>query len=250
MRIGELAAKLGVSTRMIRHYHDRGLLPEPARMANGYRRYGMADVVRLVRIRRLAATGLTLHEVAAALDEARDLAGLLKDLDADLAAEEAVIRGKRGRLAELVERGVSDVDDLTSPELTALLDAAHVRKHERGLAAAVEETGSAREKRWMTEYFSAMAADPDAVTRNDALIGELESLEDDDVRRGVELAARSVADAAAFFPPELLEAMRNGRNDRDTALAELGRQLDLPPAQRAYVIESLRLLLDRDPARR
>ena len=248
MRIGELAAKLGISTRMIRHYHDCGLLPEPARTANGYRQYGMADVVRLVRIRRLAATGLALHDVAKALDTSpdRDLTGLLTELDADLAAEEAAIAAKRRRLAELIGRGVSDVDELGSPELTALLDAVHVRERERGLAAAVEETGTARDRQWMGEYFSAMAADPDAVARNDALLRDLESLDDDDVRGGVELAARSVTDAAAFFPPDLLDAMRNGRNDRETARAELGGQLELPAAQRAYVIESLRLLLDRD----
>jgi DNA-binding transcriptional MerR regulator len=249
MRIGELAAKLGISTRMIRHYHDRGLLPEPARAANGYRQYGLADVVRLVRIRRLAAAGLPLREVAAAVGGTRDLAGLLADLDAELAADEAAIRAKRGRLAGLVARGVSDVDELSSPELTALLDAVHVRDRERGLAAVVEETGSARERRWMTEYFSAMAADPGAVARSDALIRELESLEDDDVRGGAELAARSVDDAAAFFPPELLDAMRGGRNNREAALTELGRQLDLPAAQRAYVVESVRLLLGREAAR-
>ncbi|MBV9856444.1 MAG: MerR family DNA-binding transcriptional regulator, partial [Streptosporangiaceae bacterium] len=33
MRIGELAGLAGVSTRAIRHYHQIGLLPEPARTA-------------------------------------------------------------------------------------------------------------------------------------------------------------------------------------------------------------------------
>ena len=35
MRIGELAALVGVSTRTVRHYHHEGLLPEPERLANG-----------------------------------------------------------------------------------------------------------------------------------------------------------------------------------------------------------------------
>ncbi|MFD0852085.1 MerR family DNA-binding transcriptional regulator, partial [Actinomadura adrarensis] len=39
MRIGELAALVGVSTRTVRHYHHLGLLPEPERRANGYREY-------------------------------------------------------------------------------------------------------------------------------------------------------------------------------------------------------------------
>ncbi len=36
MRIGEVAGLVGISTRAIRHYHHVGLLPEPARKANGY----------------------------------------------------------------------------------------------------------------------------------------------------------------------------------------------------------------------
>ncbi|MBO4273911.1 MerR family DNA-binding transcriptional regulator [Microbispora triticiradicis] len=42
MRIGELAALVGVSTCTVRHYHQRGVLPEPPRRDNGYRRYGLA----------------------------------------------------------------------------------------------------------------------------------------------------------------------------------------------------------------
>ncbi len=43
MRIGELAGLVGISTRAIRHYHHVGLLPEPARKANGYREYSLRD---------------------------------------------------------------------------------------------------------------------------------------------------------------------------------------------------------------
>ena len=37
MRIGELAAKLSVSTKTLRHYEKIGLLPPAARSENGYR---------------------------------------------------------------------------------------------------------------------------------------------------------------------------------------------------------------------
>jgi DNA-binding transcriptional MerR regulator len=53
MRIGELAGLVGISTRAIRHYHRIGLLPEPARKANGYREYSLRDAVELARVRRL-----------------------------------------------------------------------------------------------------------------------------------------------------------------------------------------------------
>lgn len=35
---GQLAAYTGVTVRAVRHYHQRGLLAEPARDASGYRR--------------------------------------------------------------------------------------------------------------------------------------------------------------------------------------------------------------------
>ena len=111
MRIGELADFVGISTRAIRHYHHVGLLPEPARRANGYREYSLRDVVALARVRRLTELGLSLDEVGDVLagDADRDLAEILRDLDADLAGQEADIRRRRARqlarCAVLVEPG-------------------------------------------------------------------------------------------------------------------------------------------------
>jgi len=88
MRIGELAGLVGISTRAIRHYHHVGLLPEPARKANGYREYSLRDAVELARVRRLTELGLSLDEVGDALarDAGRDLVEILRELDAGLAA--------------------------------------------------------------------------------------------------------------------------------------------------------------------
>lgn len=47
MRIGEIAALIGVTPRAVRHYHHLGLLPEPVRRSNGYREYGIRDAVLL-----------------------------------------------------------------------------------------------------------------------------------------------------------------------------------------------------------
>ena len=60
MRIGELAAAVGVTTRTVRHYHHQGLLPEPERRPNGYREYTLRHAVVLARIRRLTELGLGL----------------------------------------------------------------------------------------------------------------------------------------------------------------------------------------------
>ena len=62
MRIRELAAQAGTTTRTLRYYEAQGLLPVD-RSANGYRRYDESHV-RLVReIRSLQAVGFSLEEV-------------------------------------------------------------------------------------------------------------------------------------------------------------------------------------------
>jgi DNA-binding transcriptional MerR regulator len=106
MRIGELASLVGISTRAIRHYHHVGLLPEPARKANGYREYSLRDAVELARVRRLTELGLSLDEVGDALarDAGRDLVEILRELDADLARQEAGLRQRRARLAQLLRQ--------------------------------------------------------------------------------------------------------------------------------------------------
>jgi DNA-binding transcriptional MerR regulator len=106
MRIGELADLVGISTRAIRHYHHVGLLPEPARKANGYREYSLRDAVGLARVRRLTELGLSLDEVGDVLagDAGRDLAEILRELDADLARQEADLRRRRVRLGQLLRQ--------------------------------------------------------------------------------------------------------------------------------------------------
>jgi DNA-binding transcriptional MerR regulator len=69
MRIGELANLVGITTRVVRHYHRIDLLPEPARQPNGYREYSLRDAVELARVRRLSELGLSLDEVRDVLAE-------------------------------------------------------------------------------------------------------------------------------------------------------------------------------------
>ena len=63
LRIGELAAELGLNPKTIRYYEAIGLLPDPARTAAGYRLYGAADRERLRFIAKAKAIGFTLREI-------------------------------------------------------------------------------------------------------------------------------------------------------------------------------------------
>ncbi|MFD5752997.1 MerR family transcriptional regulator [Streptomyces sp. NPDC127033] len=122
MRIAEIAALAGVTSRAVRHYHHVGLLSEPARRPNGYRDYSVRDAVLLARIRRLTELGLSLDEVRDVLadDAGRELTEVLGELDADLARQEAEIRARRRRLAELMETPPTDGGPV-SPELARFL---------------------------------------------------------------------------------------------------------------------------------
>jgi len=70
MRIGELAERTGVSTRLLRYYGEQGLLT-PSRDANGYRSFDEDAVLRVRQIRRLLAAGLTTEVIGSALQCAR-----------------------------------------------------------------------------------------------------------------------------------------------------------------------------------
>lgn len=58
--IGEAARKTGVSAKAIRYYESIGLLPRPLRQSNGYRRYNIADINRIILLRRVRLLGVPL----------------------------------------------------------------------------------------------------------------------------------------------------------------------------------------------
>jgi MerR family transcriptional regulator, repressor of the yfmOP operon len=76
-RIGEVAERVGVTTRTIRYYEELGLLGGSASRSKGaHRLYGEADVTRLTELVRLRdLLGLTLEELIALaeVEEARQV---------------------------------------------------------------------------------------------------------------------------------------------------------------------------------
>jgi MerR family mercuric resistance operon transcriptional regulator len=92
MTIARLAAAGGVGVETIRYYQRRGLLAEPPR-AGAVRRYGPADVRRLLFIRRAQAAGFTLEEIGEllALDSSHDRARVRTLAGERLAALESKI---------------------------------------------------------------------------------------------------------------------------------------------------------------
>ena len=63
MRIGELAARTGVSVRSLRYYEEQGLLTS-TRSASGQRHYTEDAVERLGYLRRMFTAGLSSSTIA------------------------------------------------------------------------------------------------------------------------------------------------------------------------------------------
>lgn len=113
MHSGELARLAGVTVRTLRHYHQVGLLEEPERRSNGYRDYGVQSLVRVLRIKRLAALGIPLERMPALLDpadsadSAADSRTLLDQLDLELAEQMDRLAGQRRLIARLREHSAA-----------------------------------------------------------------------------------------------------------------------------------------------
>ena len=102
--IGQLARYVGVSTKTIRVYHDKGLLPEPDRDTSGYRRYGAGQAIDLIKIRTLAEAGVPLARIrdlrSATDDEFRQA---LHQIDTDLSTRIRGLRATQERLRQLAD---------------------------------------------------------------------------------------------------------------------------------------------------
>lgn len=102
LTISQLAASADVTVRAVRHYHAKGLLPEPDRDHSGYRRYDAAAVVQLVRIKVLADAGVPLSRVQELLEaDGAEFAAAVEEIDRRLRAEIRAAQRHRERIARL-----------------------------------------------------------------------------------------------------------------------------------------------------
>ncbi|WP_241665840.1 MerR family transcriptional regulator [Prescottella subtropica] len=175
MRIGQVAEAAGTTTRAVRHYHRLGLLAEPERLPNGYREYTVDDVVRLMRIRWLADSGVPLGSVAAVLggdasdagsrdvvDDLRALLDAIRREQATLARRSALLAGmlsdaESGNPISALPTGIAAAfrDAIGTAETAS---AAAVLERERDLLEMLAITGNAPAS--LLDGFAAFLTDP------------------------------------------------------------------------------------------
>jgi DNA-binding transcriptional MerR regulator len=190
LTIGQAAAFVGVTVKTVRHYHRLGLVEEPERDASGYRRYGSADLLRLVQVRTLAAAGVPLAEIgdlldadpdrfAAALDDVHRR--LTEQIDDLIARRDTLHRLAHGDRVLLPDRACAVLDRLAeldfSPDYVAGQREALVLA--RALAPEIFDSFLAQLEHWLgdPEHIDLMKRSLDAASwdPDDPRIDELAS---------------------------------------------------------------------------
>ncbi|GAA2093934.1 MerR family transcriptional regulator [Streptomyces albiaxialis] len=243
MRIGELAALVGVSTRTVRHYHHEGLLPEPVRLPNGYREYRLRDAVVLARVRRLAELGLSLDEIRDVLadDKGRELREVLLELDVDLARQQEALAARRARLAALLTETDLHPDSTVSPEMAEVLrelpaGESRFAAFDRELLVMMDTGADPGDRAALTEMFQPLT-DPETYARAQDLYVRMDTLADADP--GDPRVAALAEDFAALLPHAMTAAAAEHLDEAAVDQWAASMEDELSPAQ----AEMFRLLI-------
>jgi DNA-binding transcriptional MerR regulator len=119
LNASEAASRLGVSTKALRLYEQRGLIT-PTRTAAGYRAYGPDEMSRAAEIAALRALGFSLAQVA------RVLKGDPDGLEPALAAHQAALEDRQRQIAAMMDslrslrEGLARGETPTAGELSRL----------------------------------------------------------------------------------------------------------------------------------
>jgi DNA-binding transcriptional MerR regulator len=127
LRIGDLAARAGVSTRTVDFYTGMGLLTPIRRTAGNFRLYRPTDVQRIAAVRHLESQGIRLDDIAHVLTTPTedDHTDCSDRYDGPCPAEPAALAAYLGALDEQVQalRAVAETADPETRGVVATLAA-------------------------------------------------------------------------------------------------------------------------------
>ena len=117
--IGDVSRRAGVKVPTIRYYEQMGLISEPERSEGNQRRYGRAQLDRLMFIRHARDLGLGIEAIRELLDLSDHPTRPCADADRIAAEQLAGVRAKIARLRKLeaeLERVATNCDGGTAGE--------------------------------------------------------------------------------------------------------------------------------------
>lgn len=124
LTIGQLAKRTGVGVETIRFYERQGLIPEPARLASGYRHYPPEAMSRVRFIRQAQHLGFSLKEVLELLALQENPTAGRADVREKALAKLSDIRARIRELEEIqsdLNRLVEECDGLGGVETCPIL---------------------------------------------------------------------------------------------------------------------------------
>ena len=141
LRIQEVAAALGLTTRTVRYYEEVGLLAPAARSGGDYRLYDADDIERLRFIKGLRDdAGFSLAEIGRLLEDeaARDRNRARFRSTTDAAERRALLDDALGRVDRQIDSLRGKIDRLTTMIAEADGRRAHLLGHIADLEAGRE----------------------------------------------------------------------------------------------------------------
>lgn len=108
MNIGEASKNSGVSSKMIRHYEELGIIPRPSRTESGYRRYNENDIHVLRFVRHSRELGFSMKDI-------KQLVGLWKNKSRSSAQVKTIAKKHRDELQRKlneIQAIISTLDNL------------------------------------------------------------------------------------------------------------------------------------------
>ncbi|HEX8001109.1 MAG TPA: MerR family transcriptional regulator [Mycobacteriales bacterium] len=229
MRVGDLAARTGLTVRTLHHYDSLGLVVPSARTPAGHREYDDADVRRLYRVVALRRLGLALGDIAAVLSDEADPRALLRrqlaETDRRIEAERDVRDRLEALLAQL-DRGAEPTTDdlLRAVEAMTMVERYYTPEQLETLARRREELGpegmAKAQQDWVDVY-----ADLDALRE--------EGVDPADPRaQAVGARARSLIQQFTGGDPEMYASLKRLY---DTEGAEQASRGMVTPERAAYL---------------
>lgn len=187
MSIGQVAKRVGISARMLRHYDDLGLY-RPSRVSeNGYRWYGTTTLPRLYRIIALRRAGVSLPDIGRIIDGQSSEADALRQHLSELKAEQV-------KLADLIVSLEEQIEQLESAQVE---DPDSLRATYRNELAALTERLKAKYPAPLVDSYAAYAQAVESMS-----VAEVEHM----VAASAMLMSRLAAFAERDLPPDTPEA--------------------------------------------